>query len=301
MPADVVVVGSLNRDLTVITTRHPVPGETVLGTRHYWDNGGKGANQAVAAARLGAHVAMLGMVGDDAAGKTMKSDLAQEGIDIVGVDVSSGESTGLAVITIDSIGENTIVVSAGANSRLSPEHVKRHSGMFASARVLLAQLEIPLETVSAAAGATHATVCINPAPATDLSPTFLARVDVLVPNRTELARLAGTSPPSSTEEAAAAVKRLDCDAAVVVTLGSEGALIVEGDRRRHVPAPRVEAVDPTGAGDAFCGALASSLSRGDSLGAAVERAVGAGALATTRPGAQAGMPTAAELERILSG
>lgn len=280
--------------------RHPRPGETILGTSHYWDNGGKGANQAVAAARLGANVVMVGIVGEDAEGDTLRSELENNGVETSGVDVTSRAPTGLAVITIDASRENTIVVSAGANSTLSPEHVGRHADAIGSARVLLTQLEIPLDAVSAAIGIASGAVCLNPAPATDLSPETLSRVDVLIPNRTELARLAGTSPPTDMEEVAAAVARLDCDAAVVVTLGGEGALIVERGRVSHVPAPQVEAIDPTGAGDAFCGALAHSLSRAEGLGTAVQRAVGAGALATTRLGAQAAMPTEMELGRILA-
>lgn len=300
MPAEVVVVGSLNRDLTLMAARRPAPGETVLADRHYWGYGGKGANQAVAAARLGARVAMVGMVGDDTNGDALISSLAAESIDVSAVDVDRHVPTGLAVITIDSAGENTIVVSAGANSTLAPEHVRRHSDEVRSAKVVLAQLEVPIEAVAAATEIASGVVCLNPAPAADLSPDLLARVDVLIPNRTELGRLARTPTPASTEEATTAVARLDCDVAVVVTLGSDGALVVENGRANHFPAPHVEVVDPTGAGDAFCGALAESLSRDASLGDAVGRAVAAGALAATRPGAQSAMPTVVELEQILS-
>lgn len=300
VPADVAVVGSINRDLTIITRRHPEPGETVLGTDHYWDNGGKGANQAVAAARLGAGVVMVGMVGQDAPGQALTSGLLAEGIDVGAITVDPDAPTGMAVITIDETGENTIVVSPGANAKLAPAHVRRHAASIASARVLLAQLEVPVDTVSAAGELASGIVCLNPAPATDLPPDLLSRVDILIPNRTELARLAGTDPPTGIEEAEAAARRLDFTGSVIVTLGGEGALIVETARSGHVPAPRVEAVDPTGAGDAFCGALACSLSKGEGLGAAVERAVAAGALATTHTGAQSAMPTTAELEGMLA-
>lgn len=299
--ADIAVVGSLNRDVTVTTPHHPAPGETVLGTGHYWDDGGKGANQAVAAARLGAAVAMVGRVGDDADGRAVTSSLSVEGIDVSGIEIDPDAPTGLAIITIDASAENTIVVSAGANAKLSPHQVRHRADAIESATVLLAQLEVPVEAVSVAAEVASGLVCLNPAPASDLPPALLSRVDVLIPNSTELARLAGTTPPSSPEEVAEAAARLDTDAALVVTLGRGGAVIVEAGRVEHVPAPRVEAIDPTGAGDAFCGALARSLSRGETLHAAVQRAVIAGALAVTRPGAQAAMPTAEELERVLPG
>jgi ribokinase len=299
--ADIAVIGSLNRDVTVRTPRHPGPGETVLGTGHYWDYGGKGANQAVAAARLGAGVAMVGRVGDDDDGRALTANLRAEGIDVSGIEIDPDAPTGLAVITIDASAENTIVVSAGANAKVSSRQVRRRTDAIGSARVLLAQLEVPVEAVSVAAKVASGLVCLNPAPAADLPPALLSRVDVLIPNSTELARLVGTTPPSTPEEVAHAAARLDTDAALVVTLGGDGAVIVEAGQVEHVSAPRVEAIDPTGAGDAFCGALAGSLSRGESLGAAVRRAVAAGALATTRPGAQGAMPTAEELERALSG
>ncbi|MGD2059784.1 MAG: ribokinase [Acidimicrobiia bacterium] len=300
MDTDVAVVGSLNRDLTVITDRHPRPGETVLGVRHYWDNGGKGANQAVAAARLGANVAMVGRVGSDDHGRVLRSSLADEGIDVSGVDVDPDSPTGVAVITIDSQAENTIVVSPGANSRLAPEHVHDHSGLVSSARVVLAQLEVPMDALVAAAGLASGTFCLNPAPASEIPAGMLDRLDILIPNRTELAVLAGTGLPDSHDEVARAVSRIETDAVVIVTLGSQGALIVEGDEWSHVAAPRVDAVDPTGAGDAFCGALAWSLSRGVALGHAVERAVVAGALAATKPGAQAAMPHRDDVERMFA-
>lgn len=301
MDIDVAVVGSLNRDLTVITSQHPLPGETVLGTRHYWDNGGKGANQAVAAARLGARVALVGRVGDDVGGRLLREALGEENIDTSGVGTDADLPTGLAVITIDSTAENTIVVSPGANSRLSPTHVRNQSDVIAAARVLLVQLEVPLDALVAAAGLATGIVCVNPAPATDLPIELLSRVDVLVPNRTELATLAGTEVPEDAAQASAAAQRLETSGAVVVTLGGEGALLVAEGRAQHIPAPRVEAVDPTGAGDAFCGALAQSLSRGAQLDTAVERAVVAGAIAATRPGAQAALPDSGEVDRLLAG
>ena len=296
--ADIVVVGSLNHDLTVITPSHPRPGETVLGIRHYSDNGGKGANQAMAAARLGGSVAMVGRVGDDGHGRGLRDALLAEGVDVTGLGVEPGVTTGLAVITIDASAENTIVVSPGANATLGREQIEASQDLISGARVVLAQLEVPMEAVVAAARLTTGTFCLNPAPATDLPPDLLARTDVLIPNRSELGLLAGVPEPDSTEEVARAVRKLRTDASVVVTLGAAGALLVTDETVRF-PAVEVEAVDPTGAGDAFCGAIAEALGRGLTLEAAVERAVAAGALATTTPGAQSSLPTADQVERLL--
>ena len=280
---DIVVIGSINHDLTVVTPRHPAAGETVLGTAHYTGGGGKGANQAVAAARLGAGVAMVGRVGADDHGRALTASLAAEGVDVSTIGVDEEAPTGIAVITIDASAENTIVVSPGANSRLQPGHLDHD--LIGAATVVLAQLEVPLETVTEAARLCAGTFILNPAPARPLPDELLQRVDILVPNRSELASL---------EEWG-----LDSAPVTVVTLGDLGAmLIADGDTTR-LPAPEVEAVDPTGAGDAFCGALAFALSLGSSLREAVERAVVAGAIATTRRGAQAAMPTAGEVETLL--
>lgn len=300
MSMDIVVVGSLNHDLTVVTPRLPRPGETVLGTRHYSDNGGKGANQAVAAARLGVDVALVGRVGDDAHGAALRSALANEGIDTAGITVDPEAPTGLAVITVDKTAENTIVVSPGANAQVGPADIDKHRDLIADAAVSLAQLEVPVPAVLAASAASTGIFCLNPAPAIDLPPTLLGRVDVLIPNRGELAALAGVAEPASTDEVVAAVARLELDAAVVVTLGADGALLVVDGEATHIPAPVVDAVDPTGAGDAFCGALAHALSQGLDLGSATKRAVVAGALATTRPGAQAALPVRDEVERLVA-
>lgn len=297
--AEIVVVGSLNHDLTVVTRRHPRPGETVLGSRHYSDNGGKGANQAVAAARLGGVVAMVGRVGDDIYGNRLRDALGAEGVDIDGIGVDTGASTGMAVITIDAEAENTIVVSAGANATLRREHIKVNQERIAGARIVLTQLEVPIEAVTATARFVEGIFCLNPAPATALPRDLLARVDVIIPNRSELGLLAGVDEPDSIQEVIAATGKLDTKAAVVVTLGAEGALLVRQREAARFPPPDVEPVDTTGAGDAFCGAIAESLSRDLSLEDSVRRGVVAGALATTVPGAQASLPTADQIERFL--
>lgn len=296
---DVVVVGSINHDLTVITERHPRPGETVLGTEHHSGPGGKGANQAVAAARLESSVAIIGRVGEDDQGRALVEVLEDEGIDIAGVVLDPTTSTGLAVITVDPDGENSIVVSPGANRLVDPQQVRSHAGKIASASVVLAQLEIPVEAVVEAAAMAGGMFLLNPAPAQSLPEDLLADVDVLVPNRGELAALAGGDEPGHRDEAIDMVRSLEGPGAVVVTLGAEGAVVIQGDQAKHIPSLKVEVVDTTGAGDAFCGALARALARGAPLTEAARWGVTAGAIATTRRGAQTALPTLSELRKFL--
>jgi ribokinase len=300
MEFDVVVVGSINYDISVFTKRHPEPGETLVGTGHLFGAGGKGANQAVAAARLGARVALVGRVGDDDWGSSLVENLRSEGVDTRAVGIDSSAATGIAVITIDAHGENTIVGSPGANAELSPEHIREHASLLAGAAVVLAQLEVPRATVAAAAGVATGTFILNPAPARDLPKSLLGRVDILVPNRSELATLSSSGPLEGYDEVASAAHGLECPGTTVVTLGSQGALVVGEGEATHVPASPVETIDTTGAGDAFCGALAVSVSRKMSLEAAVRVASAAGALATTRPGAQAGLPSSDDVEALLA-
>jgi ribokinase len=278
----VAVVGSINLDVVVAVERHPRPGETVIGGDRRELPGGKGANQAVAAARLGARVAMVGRVGDDAAGARLRDGLAAEGVAVEHVAVDHDAPTGMALIAVDAGGENTIVVSPGANARVGPEDVERARDVLAEAAVTLIQHEIPPEAVRAAIAAAGGLVILNPAPARAL----VASVDVLVPNRGELEALAGRSGDPAQLAGALPDAR-----AVVVTLGADGALVVEGDRATTVAAPSVRAVDTTGAGDAFCGALAQALAGGAALAEAVEWAVAAAGLSVTREGAQGGLPT----------
>ncbi|HHC08166.1 MAG TPA: ribokinase [Actinobacteria bacterium] len=279
---DVVVVGSVNQDLVVRVPRHPIPGETVLGLGLSTWEGGKGANQAVVAARLGARVAFVGRVGADEAGGMLLAGLAAEGIDTRWVAVDGAVPSGTALITVDETGENAIVVVPGANHALGVADVRAAAETLEGAAVTLLQLEVPLEVVVEAARLAGGTVVLNPAPARELPGDLLGRVDVLVPNRHELAALVGTDDP-------AAARALGV-AAVVVTLGAEGAALVTDEGVVEVPAPVVEAVDTTGAGDAFCGTLAARLALGDDLVGAVRSAVEVAARATTRPGARGGYP-----------
>lgn len=292
---EIVVVGSLNLDTTVRVSRLPLPGETVLGGGHFDDTGGKGANQAVAAARLGRDVAMVGMVGVDSAGTRLLDALAVAGVDHSAVLRDGAVPTGMAVITVDGSGENTIVVDPAANGAFTPDRLEQVGSVVEQAGVVLVQLEIPLGSVAAAIEVATGTVILNPAPAAELPAGVLAGVDVLVPNATELARLVGCAVPRGVDEAMEAARGLDGPGAVVVTLGALGAVVVDDEGATHVPAPTIEAVDPTAAGDAFCGGLADALVRGESLRDAVRWAVRCGAVSAMRWGAQASLPTRDEV------
>jgi len=295
---EITVVGSLNLDTTVRVPHLPAPGETVLGTGHFDDSGGKGANQAVAASRLGCSVAMVGQVGDDDAGHTLVASLTVAGVDVAAVTISGTTPSGVAVITVDSAGENMIVVDPGANGTFYPSDLDPVLPVVREAAVVLAQLEIPIETVATSLAAATGTVILNPAPAAPLDPEVLGNVDVLVPNATELGLLAGSPPPVTPAEAISMAQSLVGPAAVVVTLGASGAVVVGNGYTEHVPAPEVVAVDPTAAGDAFCGGLAVALVAGENLVDAVRWAVRCGALAATRWGAQASLPTTEEVESL---
>ena len=296
MQGSVAVVGSLNLDLVIRVAELPGPGETVSGGDLFRNPGGKGANQAVAAARLGRRVAMVGCVGDDQAGHELLASLEAAGVDGSGVRVVEGVPSGTACITVSEDGENQIVVSPGANARLTPDDVAAAAAV-RSAAVTLLQLEVPLETVAAAARTAGGRVVLNPAPVRALPAELLGRIDVLVPNRIELARLAGGPVPRTVEQAAELAGRLG-GRAVVVTLGADGALVVEDGRAGHVPAVPVRPVDTTAAGDAFCGGLADALAGGAGLQEAARRAVRVAAAACLRPGAQASLPTPAELATL---
>jgi len=277
----IAVVGSINLDLVVAVERHPGPGETVVGGDCRQLPGGKGANQAVAAARLGAEVAMVGRVGADAQGAWLREGLWTERVDVEHVREDRVAPTGVALIAVDARGENTIVVSPGANARVDARDVAAASDVVRGAEVVLVQHEVPAAAVAAAIATAGGTVVLNPAPARGLA----APVDVLVPNRGELETLAGGRGDPVT-----LARSITAARAVVVTLGEEGAIVVEGDRAERVRAPHVEAVDSTGAGDAFCGALAEAMAGGATVVEAARWAVRVAAVSVTRPGAQGGLP-----------
>ena len=296
----IVVVGSLNLDHVVRVDRHPRPGETVLGSGHAQHLGGKGANQAVAAARLGGRVRMIGCVGDDPEGRAFRSALAAERIDLSWL-VTAGAPTGAAFVAVDDAGQNAISVSPGANRLLAASHLE--ASAFEGTRFAVLQLEIPLATVRAAARLAHeqgGRVILNAAPMAPLADEDLADVDLLVANDHEAAALVGDpKPPSSLEEAVALAGRLRSRAPrVVVTLGASGAVLADSSSTAYEPAFSVTPVDTTGAGDAFVGALAVVLSEDRALRDSVRFANAAGALASTRHGAQPSMPTRAEIAAL---
>jgi ribokinase len=299
-PARVIVVGSLNLDLVAEVARLPRRGETLLAEGHSRALGGKGANQAVSAVRHGVGVAMIGCVGADAEGRRLADALADEGIDVSGIRVRDDAATGAAHITVDPEGSNTIVVIPAANGMLSAADVRRELRRLPAPDVLLVQLEIPLDAVQEATSGTEARVVLNPAPARSLPSELVRQVDVLVPNVPELGALTGGDAPRTLEDITARGRRLADGRAVVITMGEEGALVIDGDRTTHVPAPRVDAVDTTGAGDAFCGSLAAGLAAGSSLVDAASDAVRVASRSTLRRGALEAIPTTDEIGDLIA-
>ena len=305
MGARIVVVGSLNADFVVRMERFPAPGETLVGREFAVFAGGKGANQAYGAARLGGRVSMLGQVGGDAHGEWLAQSLASAGVDVSHVQRDPDVSSGIALISIDASGQNQIVLVPGANGTFTAERLERSRQVIAGARVVLLQLEIPMETVAAAAQLAResgALVILDPAPALDISDDLLRLADYITPNETELAVLTGA--PSGEElgrsEAAERTRELRARGArrVIVKMGSRGALMVADDGEEFWPAIPVRAVDTTAAGDAFNAAFAVALAGGKSDAEAGGFATAAAAYSVTRKGAQASMPTLEDLQSL---
>ena len=299
---EIVVVGSCNMDIYAYAAHLPEPGETVVGNRYWMGMGGKGANQAVGARRLGASVTMVGRVGDDMFGQRMLETLRGHGVacDTIRVDRESG--SGVALVVVDQQAENVIVVIPGANMRVTPDDVDAASERLRAADVLLMQLEIPLEVVAHALDVARQgrTLCLlNPAPARALPDSILRKVHLLTPNQNEARVLTGI-PTDTLEGARAAGQALLARGvpAVIITLGAQGALLVQPERCLHLPGVAVEALDTSGAGDAFMAGLAVALGEGKSFEEAIRFANLAGALATTRPGAMPSMPSRAEVEAL---
>lgn len=297
---DLLVVGSANVDLVVGVERRPGPGETVLGSDLAVHPGGKGANQALAAARLGARAALLARVGDDEHGRLLLASQREAGVDTDGVLVG-GAPTGVALITVDPSGDNSIVVSPGANGRLTPADVRAAAPLLAVARVVSLQLEIPLETVAEVANglAPDARLVLNPSPPAPLPAEVLAACDPLVVNEHEARYVLGAAAGDTPQDWVRGLLALG-PRSVVITLGAQGAVLAEGhaDSLHHLPSPRVEAVDTTGAGDAFTAALAWRLGRGDDLRRAAAFAVRVGAAAVTARGAQDSFPTPEQVDAV---
>jgi ribokinase len=299
----VLVVGSANVDFVVTVERLPGPGETVSEGTLLMNHGGKGANQAVAARRLGAEARFIGSVGQDASGRAIVNGLQAESIEVAGVITSPAAATGTALIVVDAHGANQIAVAPGANRRLTPADVERRREDFEWADVVVCQLEIPLETAIGAlevARRHQKTTMLNPAPVRPLEARVWPLVDYLTPNADEAERLSGFRAlgPSGAADAGRAL-RAGGVATVIVTLGEHGALACTRDRNLHVPAFPVRAVDTTAAGDAFNGALAVALGEAMALPAALRFANAAAALACAKRGAQLSLPSRADVDALL--
>ena len=300
MPANVVVIGSLNMDLVTRAPRLPVGGETLIGHSFATVSGGKGANQAVAASRLGAQVAMVGCVGSDDYGVQLRDALLAEQIDCQAVSVVE-DSSGVALIVVDDNSQNAIVIVAGANGAMTPAVIDQFDAVLQAAEVVICQLEIPDATVGHAlkrARALGKTVILNPAPASRPLPAdWFTAIDYLIPNESEATALSGL-PVDSLESAEKAASHLIAMGAgkVIITLGAQGSLFANGQSFEHFPAPKVKAVDTTAAGDTFVGGFAAALAAGKSEAEAIRYGQIAAALSVTRAGAQPSIPTQSDVQ-----
>lgn len=300
MKPSIVVIGSTNTDMVIKADHLPTPGETILGGNFFMNPGGKGANQAVAAKRLGGSVAFISKTGNDVFGRQSVQLFEEEGINIDYMISDPLHPSGVALITIDKNGENCIVVAPGANSALTEKEIEGAYQLLLGSSIILMQLEIPLQIVahiaSLAAGS-NSKLIVNPAPACSLPLSLLQNIDILTPNRKEAEMISGI-PISNIEEAgsaATAIREMGVGI-VIITLGAEGALISSKDTNKLIKAPSVKAVDTTAAGDVFNGALAVALSEGKSLEDAVAFSCKAAAISVTRLGAQAAAPYRQEVE-----
>nr|WP_225778327.1 ribokinase [Pseudomonas sp. Marseille-Q3773] len=300
MSAKVVVVGSLNMDLVARAQRLPRAGETLPGDSFFTVPGGKGANQAVAVARLGGSVAMIGNVGDDAYGQQLRQALSVEGVDCRAIETCPGVSSGVALITVDAASQNCIVIIPGGNGLLTAQSVQRFDALLQAAEIIICQLEVPPETVAWTLARGHELgkqVILNPAPATGPLPAdWFAHIDYLTPNESEAEALSGVAVTDLDSARRAGERLLQLGAGkVIITLGAQGALLVTAQGHRHFPAPQVQPLDTTAAGDTFIGGFAAGLVRGLEEGEAIAFGQRAAALSVTRAGAQPSIPYLAEL------
>lgn len=296
----ILVVGSANTDLVVSAAHFPAPGETIMGDNFMVNNGGKGANQAVAAARLGGDVAFVCKLGTDGFGDNTYRMLESEGIDVSHVTRTSEASSGVALITVDRNGENTIVVNSGANALLTPKDVDAAEELFEKAGIVLMQLETPVETLVEAAklGKKHgAKVILNPAPAPKepLPEELAGNVDLIIPNETEASQISGVEVKDveTAKQALTAIRAKGAE--TVLTLGGKGVAVLDGGELAVVPAYKVKAVDTTAAGDTFCGALCVAMTNGMPMLKALDFANKAASVSVTRAGAQQSMPRLEEV------
>lgn len=296
--SSIVVVGSINMDLVVRSARLPAAGETVMGDDLHQFSGGKGANQAVACSRMGAAVRLVGCVGEDPFGMSLLDSLKVDRIDTRFVNCSGARASGVALITVDASGQNSIVVSPGANTLVNRAYVRTCECAFDGADVVVLQLEIPLDGVLAAAEIAKKRgirVILNPAPARALPTELLSMVDDIIPNQSELALLTGTKDVG---EGIGVLQERGLSR-VVVTLGSEGAIFADKMGRREFASHKVKVIDTTAAGDSFVGAYAVCIAEGGDPATAVERGVAAGAVCVTALGAQASMPRRKAVDELL--
>lgn len=296
----IVVIGSCNTDMVVKASRLPVPGETILGGTFYMNPGGKGANQAIAAARLGAEVTLISKIGYDLFGLQALEIYRSEKINTEYIFTDQKSPSGVALISVDSFGENSIIVAPGASRSLSTEDIDKARSKLEEADIILMQLEVPIETVEYAAAIARdcgKKVILNPAPVSVLSPSFLSSVYAILPNRIEAEMLSGIKvvDAGSARRAAEAIGKKGIEN-VVITLGKDGAYVKEHDEYTMIPAKDVETIDTTGAGDVFCGAFSVYLSEKHSLAESVRFANAAAALAVTRIGAQSAIPYKREIK-----
>jgi ribokinase len=304
MKAHIVVVGSLNMDLVIRTPRMPLPGETLIGHDFQTIPGGKGANQAVALARQGADVTMIGRIGDDDFGRTQQKCLKQEQIDLSSLLVDPHQATGVAIITLDQAGENSIIISPEANGAVTVEQIDSVRDVITRADMLVCQLETPLDAVTRAIEIAHENnvpVILNPAPAQQLEPSLLEKVTYLIPNETEAGLLTGIEVKdiASAQEAATQLQRLGVQT-VILTLGENGAVVAHEDTCVHETAVSMDVVDTTAAGDTFVGSFAVAVTEGKSVIEAVRFAKHAAALAVTKLGAQPSIPTRDKVEQFIT-
>jgi ribokinase len=295
----IAVIGSINMDLVMQTERIPRPGETILGDNFKQIPGGKGANQASAAAKLGAAVKMIGCVGDDAFGTTLKDALTNYGVNTDHVLVEPNVASGVAIITVEQSGNNCIIIAPGANYCLTDESLKEAEQTICNSDVVMIQLEIPIATVKTAiliAKSAGKTVILNPAPAAELDEEILKNIDILTPNETELEILSGHKTETLEDIKTAGEIMLNKGVKeLVITLGSMGCLHMNHQGSKKYDAYKVKAVDTTAAGDAFNGALAVYLSEGKTIGEAIDFAMKVGAMTVTKHGAQPSLPLISEV------
>lgn len=295
----VLVVGSANMDLVLSVEKFPQPGETIFGKKFEMFPGGKGANQAVCCAKLGAKTLFIGKMGKDDFAKSLAYNMKKIGVDLHHLFIDEFENTGTALITVDDRGENEIIVISGSNMNLSPDDIESKRELFEKVKVVITQLEIPLETVMKVAEISDendAVIILNPAPANELPGKLISKIDYLTPNETELEILSGMKISDEKSIENAAKKLLNKGVKnVIVTMGDKGAFLINNNESKIFPASKVKVIDSTGAGDAFNGALAYALSNGEEIGKAIQLANSVAAFAVTKMGAQSSLPALEDL------